>query len=262
MIGFKEEFYTYTEPERWTLISNVTLVKENNRQSKQTFSVAVGISSPNLEDVSLATARVGGKLNDYDIAGAPNGFLTFLFPPTLQRTSYFFPLNPDDVAEGTEVFLALSTPIEGSITYMIAGLSSSIFRSVRVVIEDDDRKHCGDVFYCILYEIYCFYTSTVFYHYTINTTITTTTSITITTITSINYCYYTTATLQLLLILYTSSAVTIVKLPQLPEVPLYSTILHTTLLHFNCDFMILNKASFFFSCSFPCWIYEGNIFCK
>ncbi len=162
IIGFEEEYYTYTEPVSRMLISNVALVKEDNRQSEQTFLVAVTVNSPNLEEISPATARDDGGLNDYDIVGAPNGFLTILFPPSLQRRPYLFFLSPDDVAEGPEGFLALSSPNEGSITYTTPGQSSSVFRSATVVIEDDDRKHCCDVFYSIIYQIYCFYTSTIF----------------------------------------------------------------------------------------------------
>ena len=136
----------------------MVLVKEDNRQSEQTFLVAVGVSSPNLEEISPATARDSGGLNDYDLAGARRGFVIFLFPPTNQRRQFFFFLSPDDVAEGTEGFLVFSTPLEGSITYTIPGPSSSVFRTVTVIIEDDDRKLCCDVFYSILYQIYCFYT--------------------------------------------------------------------------------------------------------
>ena len=137
----------------------MALVKEDNRQSEQTFLVAVVVSSPNLVEISPATPRSSGGLNDYDIAGAPTGFLAIVFPPTLQSRQFFFFLNPDDVAEGTEGFLAFSSPNEGSITYTTPGPSSSVFRSVTVVIEDNDCKLCCDVFYCILYQIYWFYTS-------------------------------------------------------------------------------------------------------
>ena len=90
IIGFEEERYTYIEPLSDILIFNVALVKEDNRQSEQTFLVAVTVSSPNLEEISPATARDGVRLNDYNIAGAPNGFLTLLFPPNLQRRPYVF----------------------------------------------------------------------------------------------------------------------------------------------------------------------------
>ena len=140
-IGFERPIYTFNEPKNRVLIMEVALVKANNRSSEQTFTVAVFISDPTLPGINPATTGTTEALIDYTIeGGGSNGFRTLLFPPNAERIQYKISLYPDEIYEGSEGFLALSSPLEGSITYTPPNIMSGVYRSATIVIEENVSK--------------------------------------------------------------------------------------------------------------------------
>ena len=126
------------------LITEVALVKEDNRVSEQTFHIAVSITDPILPNVSPATSESEAFLYDYMMAGAIDGLQTIIFEPHMERSQYTFFLNSDEIAERREGFVIFSLPNEGSITYTTPNMLSTVFRSTTIIIEDNDSKHCYD----------------------------------------------------------------------------------------------------------------------
>ena len=117
-------------------------MKASNRSSEQTFSVAVFISDPTLSGLNTATTRNTEVLIDYTIeGGGSSGFRTLIFPPNAERLQYNFLIYPDEIREGTEGFLALSSALESSITYTPPNNTSGIYRSAMIVIEENVSKY-------------------------------------------------------------------------------------------------------------------------
>ena len=117
----------------------MALVKEGNRLTEQTFSVAIGIDTS-------AVAREATLGSDFTITRINDaGSLSLLFPPSAERISLNFFLQPDLIAEGDEAFLAFISPSEMSIVYSPPNAFSSVFRSTMITIIDNDRKQCCDI---------------------------------------------------------------------------------------------------------------------
>ena len=144
----------------------VALVKANNRSSEQTFTVAVFITDPNLPGINPATTGTTEALIDYTIeGGGSNGFRTLLFPPNAERIQYNFSLYPDEIHEGSEGFVALSSPFESSITYTQPNIMSGVYRSATIVIEENVSKcDCSFEVYDFDYKIE-FYNTTISHNY-------------------------------------------------------------------------------------------------
>ena len=147
VIGFERQSYTFNEPDNSMVITEVALVKEDNRLSEQTFFVAVGISDPTLPNVSPATSESEALGGDYQIPRANNGTPTIIFEPHMERSQYTFSLYSDEIAERREGFVIFSLPDEGSTTYTTPNLLSTVFRSTTIVIEDNDSELCCIEFY-------------------------------------------------------------------------------------------------------------------
>ena len=117
----------------------MALVKEGNRLTEQTFSVAIGIDpSAGANEATLGSDFIIPRIS-------ASGSLTLLFPPSAERISLNFLLLIDLIAEGDEAFLAFSSPSETSIVYSAPNALSSVFRSTMITIIDNDRKQCCDI---------------------------------------------------------------------------------------------------------------------
>ena len=123
IIGFEMLTYTFTEPNAATPIFDVFLAKQE-RVSERTFRIVVNVNDPS--GISPATVRDDNSLNDYSVTQIGD-FQTveLTFPPDQQRLRYDFTLFGDEIAEGNEGFVALSTP-NGSITYSLPSASSTV----------------------------------------------------------------------------------------------------------------------------------------
>ena len=107
-IGFRLPQYDYFEPNEQTQFENVTLIREDNRQTEQTFAVSISLSDsgagvrPATFQSSLANQLTGF---DYFLYGAPGiTSITINFSPTNSGIIIPFTLLPDELPEGTEGF--------------------------------------------------------------------------------------------------------------------------------------------------------------
>ena len=108
--------------------TEVFLVKENNAQSEQTFSLHIQIinSVPPNSGFSLAT-------HNQDYAGMPSSTI-ILFPPNFQRYPISFDLLPDNIPESTEAF-QLSSESDRAPLFESP---KNFFQQTFIVIEDND----------------------------------------------------------------------------------------------------------------------------
>ena len=137
-IGYAQEVYQYFEPDFPFYINNVTLVKEDNRVSEQTFGVGITVSNPQM--LSPATLEPDATTINFDYTlGVPGQKFTVLnFLPNQQSITFNFFLNNDDLPEETEAFQASSTSVEGFPPFQ-APLTTS-FPSTEIQIIDNDCK--------------------------------------------------------------------------------------------------------------------------
>lgn len=141
-IGFAQETYTFIEPPFETLFRRVTLVKDDDQQSEQTFSVGIIITdAPNLLPATLFDNNV--KDWDYRIGSPGQTFQTLQFSPHLQSISVDISLNDNPVFEGLEGFL-LTTTVSREGMFPAFSLprsgSATAFRSTTILIMDDECK--------------------------------------------------------------------------------------------------------------------------
>ncbi len=104
-IGFQLERYDYFEPEfAQTRFENVTLIKENNRVSEQTFGVQISFDPG--QGINPATLQPLGQVDgfDYVISSPGVNSITLPFRPDQSAITVTIDLFPDDLAEGTEGF--------------------------------------------------------------------------------------------------------------------------------------------------------------
>lgn len=115
---------------------NVTLVKENNVTTEQTYSVA--ISTTSLGGLTAATLESNQSGNyDYSLGhpGKPTAILRI--DPDEQSVTFPFFLNHDELPEGTETFQARAIPSDGFPTYRNP---SSLFAETLISIRDNDSE--------------------------------------------------------------------------------------------------------------------------
>ncbi len=87
---------------------NVTLIKEDNRVSEQTFAIQITVGDPD-QGVNLATLQQPGQVDegfDYVISTPGQNRIALPFPPDQSAITFTFTLFPDELAEGTEGFRA------------------------------------------------------------------------------------------------------------------------------------------------------------
>ena len=135
-IGFDVSCYTYHEPESLTFVHNVTLIKEDNRVSEQTFGINIRVEGhPFFREATLETADA--RLDyDYTVGGRIGIRSTdLIFRPNVQKITFNFFINSDIAIEGDEAFRAFATSLEGFPTFQSPSISFT-----DVIIRDNDCK--------------------------------------------------------------------------------------------------------------------------
>lgn len=122
-------------------MDTVFLVKEDDRLSERTFGVTITVDTPPGPDLSATLQSTDPSADfDYSIGGAGVTTTFLLFPPETSRLAFNFELNGDDLTEGSEAFLAVSSstpefPVFGP---LVVTFSETVIR-----ILDDDSKFIG-----------------------------------------------------------------------------------------------------------------------
>ncbi len=123
-IGFQFSSYTYYEPEFDTLITNITLIKEDNVETEQILSMILTYTE------GTADINEDYTVNDYNTQIRN-------IPPNLQNVSLWFQLHPDDISEGTESFKISAAGNQG---FPFFETPIKTFPSTTIFIIDNDRK--------------------------------------------------------------------------------------------------------------------------
>ena len=139
-IGFPKTVFEFSESGNHTdLEVEVLLVKENNVESEQTFSIELLLLEPAISDIPAIQATNSGMLGG-DFA-FPNeaGSLILHFTPSSQMLRANLTIFDDNIAEGTETFMLHSRSYtnEGSPSYYFP---IDTFTDTRIIIFDDDSK--------------------------------------------------------------------------------------------------------------------------
>lgn len=140
-IGFQFPSYQFNEPPTLTAISDeVLLIKEDGRESEQTFSVLVTVDNP-LSPTLPATLQTADPNVEFDYTlGSPGQTSkTLLFPPQLSNITFNFSLNGDELTEGFEAFLASSEPSPSFLTSFDVPTSNA-FAITQIGIVDNDGE--------------------------------------------------------------------------------------------------------------------------
>ena len=116
----------------------IFLIKENNVTSEQTFLIVIEVTGSVSEGANPATLGPNG---DYEVAGG-NTVANITFVPNQQRLNFGLMLNPDNIPEGTEAFLATSLrqdTAEG-VVFPLPDYLNPTYASTFINILDDDRE--------------------------------------------------------------------------------------------------------------------------
>ena len=107
-IGFRQPAYNYLEPDVPTLIENVTIIKEDNTPSEQTYvvSISFGDPGPGLRPASLQETADQLVNFDYLVGDPGQRSISRLFNPGDSEIPISFTLFPDELPEGSEGFRA------------------------------------------------------------------------------------------------------------------------------------------------------------
>ena len=100
--------YDFFEPnDTKTLFGNVTLIKEDNHLSEQTFGIRITFGDPG-QRTNVATLQEVGQVDgfDYVVSHPGNDSITLYFQPNQSEITFTFCVVPDDLVEGTEGFRA------------------------------------------------------------------------------------------------------------------------------------------------------------
>ena len=135
--------FDYTPPTNLPENGPIYIAKQDNVVSEQTFQVVI----TSIDSVPSGSGFRPAQLNsDYGgISSTPEGNVR-QFPAAEQRMLFSFSLLRDDIPEGTEAFLATTSPantgISGGMTFPVPAFLSptTLFPQAYVIIEDDDRK--------------------------------------------------------------------------------------------------------------------------
>lgn len=130
-IGFVQPVYIVDESVSFV---HVSLAKEGNTTTEQTFSVGIAASQVSVDSILPAVQSIGGENGDFAFA---NGSAAFYFhlTPLVQAVSVNVTLFDDIVAEGTEAFQLEFSRVRGA-PYHHPPVKS--FADTRIIIEDND----------------------------------------------------------------------------------------------------------------------------
>ena len=144
-IGFQLPQYDYFEPDSQVLITNVTLIKEDNRMSEQTFAVSLLFGDPDAPTRPATLQQSSESSFDYLVSNPGESSITVEFAPEQTEVSVTFFLFPDDFPEGTEGF-SINVTSQGDIfpNFQLPETTPRTripaFASTLVRILDTDRK--------------------------------------------------------------------------------------------------------------------------
>lgn len=141
-IGFQMNVYDYFEPTVGrALITNVTLVKEDNRLTEQTFGLLLTFGDPGV-GLSAATLQQVGQVENFDYVVSLPGDPTLLsiFRPDMNALSIAFSLFSDDLVEDVEGFEITFAPQRGQFPFFAlpSDESSPPYSSTLIRIIDTD----------------------------------------------------------------------------------------------------------------------------
>lgn len=120
----------------------MTLVRDDNRLSEQTFGVGITVTDP-IGQVTPATLETANTAVSYDYRVADGSvgqtFFVVQFPPQLESFAFGFFLNSDQLPEGLEGFQVSSSTVQGFPSFQPPLLTSATaFQFAQILIKDDD----------------------------------------------------------------------------------------------------------------------------
>ena len=156
--------YDYFEPNTRTLIDNVTLIKEDNRVSEQTFGISISFGSPGAGIRAATLQQTTDQTTNFEyviVAPGVNRITRSFFPFQSEITLTFF-LQPDKLPEGTEGFRAIIASLGDPFPNFQLPLVNPLpaipaYANTLIRILDDDCK-CFTISY-ILVKLKNFYLS-------------------------------------------------------------------------------------------------------
>ena len=111
-VGFQlNQYYFYEPTRRYSQVENVTLIKENNGVTEQTFGVVITFGDPGIGTIAATLMpATGDDTFDY-VVGDPGDYTLLLdFLPEESKRTFSFAVYADDLDEGTEGFRASLSP--------------------------------------------------------------------------------------------------------------------------------------------------------
>lgn len=129
-IGFSQSQYEFFEPDRNFIVRNVTLIKEANHTSEQTFSAIITIGDPAM--------NVESAQPEHDFSLGTYTSIQRWLRPTQQYATFHFNLYSDDLPEKMESFLAHVSCSKGYPTFHLPNSSGLAFATTEITIRDND----------------------------------------------------------------------------------------------------------------------------
>lgn len=141
-IGFQRSQYTFSEPTDAPTPVALTLVKEGNRQSQQTFRVGITFGDP-IGGFPPASLQLDGDPAghfDYVINEPGNNYTSVDFASDVNQVTIMITLLPDTLLERDEGIRASITSVEGYPEFSLPLATSSVFANTLIKIEDADCR--------------------------------------------------------------------------------------------------------------------------
>lgn len=132
VIGFNQSTFTFEEPDNRLVREEIYLVKENNRQTEQSFVVRINLLSIT-GNIQPATENLDYRLS------ISSGTTTLLLLPTEDEITLQVTLFPNDIVRWNEGFILDTSPSREP-RYTTPSPASSVFKTLTIVIRDNDRK--------------------------------------------------------------------------------------------------------------------------
>ena len=116
----------------------MTLIKEDNRITEQTYSLTINVNSSSMGLQAATLESVDGISYDYSIGPPGIVFTVINFPPGSQNITFLFFLNHDELPELTETFQASVRANNGYPTF---DTPTNLFLNTLInIIDNDDGK--------------------------------------------------------------------------------------------------------------------------
>ena len=130
-IGFEQQQYTFIEPPLLKLF-DIVIVKEDRRQSEQTFKLIISVSS---KDNTTANPFKRATLSK----DCEHQSVSILFPPNQDTIIWSFDLPHDENSADVEVFQATISPDSTGFPMFITREGSS-FKEILIFVQDAQSK--------------------------------------------------------------------------------------------------------------------------